>query len=185
MGNTLRLPGLNRQACHDSPLLNPQLLGGVRSFHFCQRNIITAVRLRRGLHANSNRQFWPHSATSSTEAMSSWLNSPTWFAGDCGVLRWNWSAENSDSVPAKPSLMRAVDSVPCRCTWRGTKECMFSPKICRRNSFCKRGNAEHEGLAGQVRFVAQDWRAIGEPRDGSFSVRMLEHVAAANYRQFG
>jgi cyclopropane-fatty-acyl-phospholipid synthase len=48
-----------------------------------------------------------------------------------------------------------------------------------------RERARHEGLAGRVEFVEDDYRTIREPYDAFVSVGMLEHVGLASYQELG
>jgi cyclopropane-fatty-acyl-phospholipid synthase len=48
-----------------------------------------------------------------------------------------------------------------------------------------RQRAQREGLAGQVEFLEEDWRAIRGPCEAFVSVGMLEHVGASHYRELG
>jgi cyclopropane-fatty-acyl-phospholipid synthase len=48
-----------------------------------------------------------------------------------------------------------------------------------------RQRARREGLASQVEFIEEDWRAIRDPCEAFVSVGMLEHVGASHYRELG
>lgn len=48
-----------------------------------------------------------------------------------------------------------------------------------------RERARREGLADQVEFIEDDWRAIRDPCEAFVSVGMLEHVGPDHYRELG